>query len=88
MENEPLRISIREYGSRAHQVGNGPGRGDSSGGGGHMHSWEELREPHGECVVHVREGKPVTALGRRLLGWPPSDDRARQVDSARPGGVL
>jgi hypothetical protein len=36
MENEPLRISIREYGSRAHQVGNGPGSGDSSGGGGHM----------------------------------------------------
>ena len=88
MQNEPLRISIREYGSRAHQVGNGPGHGDSWGGGGRMHSWEELREPHGECVVHVREGKPVTAKGRLLLGWPPSAGHARPISSARPGGVL
>ena len=63
--NEPLRISIQVHGSRAHQIGNGPGRDGQQGSG---HRWVEKEVyPHGPVTVHVVDGKPVTALGRKLL---------------------
>jgi len=85
--NEPLRITIQTHGARAHQSGNGPGREGQAGGSRYRGIPDEVY-PHGPVEVHVRDGKPVTALGRKLLGWPPSKDHVRPIDSARPGGVL
>lgn len=64
--NEPLRITIREHGGRSHQIGNGPG-GDGKRGNAFRYNEPEVH-PHGDVVVHVQDGKPVTALGRKLLG--------------------
>lgn len=62
---EPLRITIREHGARAHQVGHGPGR-DGQVGSGYRFVEAEVH-PHGPVTIHVVDGKPVTALGRKLL---------------------
>lgn len=70
MENNerlPLRITVNRFGGRAHQIGNGPQSEAGRGSGSHS-SWEGVDMPTGEVVVHVRDGKPVTALGRKILG--------------------
>lgn len=65
--NEPIRFSVQRFGGRAHQLGNGPASEGGKGSG--SYGWNESGDrPQGECVVHVRDGKPVTAWGRKLLG--------------------
>jgi hypothetical protein len=66
--NEPLRITINTFGSRAHQVGRGPGNNNPRSGG----TWS-TRSPNeerydGPVTVHVQDGKPLTPLGKKLLG--------------------
>jgi len=66
-ERQPLRITVNRFGGRAHQLGHGPQSEAGRGSGAHS-SWEGTECPTGQVVVHVRDGKPVTALGKRLLG--------------------
>jgi hypothetical protein len=63
--NTPLRITIQTFGSRSHQSGKGI---DARGSSGIRISYESTAPPPGPLVEHVRDGKPLTALGRKLLG--------------------
>ena len=66
MSQEPLRFRIREFGARPHQTGRGPGSEAGRGSGlRRLHESEECQP--GPLVVHVRDGKPVTARGKQLL---------------------
>jgi hypothetical protein len=86
--NEPLRITISTYGARPHQSGRGPGN-ESGKHFSYFGYSEKEPNPHGPVVEHVRDGKALTAVGRKLLGIrPPSTDHARQNECVRPGEVL
>jgi len=60
---EPLRMTIRVHGARPHQMG-----GDTRTEHTYFNLSEKGENPHGPVVEHVRDGKPVTALGKKLLG--------------------
>lgn len=68
--NEPLRISIRTYGGRGHQAGRGPERDGLKGSGFRVAigSVDESETPGDPGIVHVQNGKPLTAKGKKLLG--------------------
>jgi hypothetical protein len=71
---QPLRISIREYGSRSHQRG-----GESHGMKPREYSVrvaEEEIEEHGPVVVHVQGGVAVTAYGKSRLFKQPGSGNA------------
>jgi hypothetical protein len=62
----PLRITIQTFGSRPHQSGR---PGNESGRHFSYFGYSQKEpNPHGPVVEHVRDGKPLTALGRKLLG--------------------
>ena len=64
---EPLRFTIQTFGARPHQNGKGPG--NESGKHFFYFGFSEKGEnPHGPVIEHVRDGKPLTALGKKLLG--------------------
>lgn len=62
---QPLRVTIQTHGARPHQSGKGP---DSRGSSGLRICYESERYPHGPVIEHVRDGIPMTAKGRALLG--------------------
>lgn len=63
--NEPLRITIQTFGGRAHQSGKSS---ESRGSSGIRICYAENKQPNGPVIEHVKDGKPLTALGRKILG--------------------
>ncbi len=61
--NEPLRITVRVFGAHSHQRGNPDGKYT-----GYFNLSEKGENPHGPVVEHVRDGKALTAYGKKLLG--------------------
>ncbi len=63
---EPLRVSIKRHGARAHQIGSASS-GDGRGSGMRPSFAQGSDCAPSQGVVHVKDGKPVTALGRKLM---------------------
>lgn len=67
-QSEIPLIRINVYGGRAHQIGHGPTTETGRGSYWHRLNGESGDMPTSVVTVHVKDGKPLTALGRKLLG--------------------
>jgi hypothetical protein len=67
VRHSQMSFLFREYGARPHQNGRGPGN-DAPGhyGSGYFNLSQRAGSP-GPLIEHVKDGKPLTALGKKLV---------------------